>query len=167
MPGLRGFTICLFACVVAASAADAAELALKRVLLSTGGVGLYEYEAEVDGDATVELKVRLDQVDDVLKSLVVFDDHGGVGGLDLASAEPLLETFRSLPFDADDLRSTPQLLSALQGAEVEVGGARAVSGRIVAVTEETETKPDGGTLPARHRVTVMSENGLEQFVPRR
>ena len=164
MPGLRGFTVCLFACVVAASGAEAADLNLKRVLLSSGGVGLYEYEAEVEGDATVELKVRLDQVDDVLKSLVVFDDHGGVGGLDLASAEPLSETFRSLPFDAGDLQSTPQLLSALQGAEVEVGGARALSGRIVAVTEETETKPDGGALPARHRVTVMSDNGLEQFV---
>jgi hypothetical protein len=164
MPGLRGFTVCLFACVVAASGTEAAELALKRVLLSTGGVGLYEYEAEVEGDATVELKVRLDQVDDVLKSLVVFDDHGGVGGLDLASAEPLSETFRSLPFNAADLESTPQLLSALQGAEVEVGGARALTGRIVAVTEETETKPDGGALPARHRVTVMSDNGLEQFV---
>ena len=101
---------------------------------------MYEYEAEVEGDATVELKVRLDQVDDVLKSLVVFDDHGGVGGLDLASAEPLSETFRSLPFTRSDLQSTPQLLSALQGAEVEVGGARALSGRIVAVTEETETQ---------------------------
>ncbi len=164
MPRLRGFTLCLFVCVVAASGAEAADLNLKRVLLSTAGVGLYEYEAEVEGDATVELKVRLDQVDDVLKSLVVFDDHGGVGGLDLASAEPLSEAFRPLPFTEADLQSTPQLLNALRGVEVEVGGSRAISGRIVSVTEESGAQSQGNALPPRHRVAVMSDKGLEQFV---
>ena len=48
------------------------ELALKRVMLSTGGVGYFEYEATVTGDATLSLPVRLDQVDDVLKSVIVF-----------------------------------------------------------------------------------------------
>ena len=63
--------------------AAAAELALKRVLLSTGGVGYFEHEAVIDGNATLELEVRLDQVDDVLKSIVVFDDGGGVGAISL------------------------------------------------------------------------------------
>ena len=71
------------ASLIAATALRADELALRRVLLSSGGLGYYEYEAEIDGDATVELTVPLDQVDDVLKSLVVFDDKGGVGGLNL------------------------------------------------------------------------------------
>ena len=152
------------AALIGPAGAEAADLALKRVLLSTGGVGLYEYEAEVEGDATVELKAPLDQIDDILKSLVVFDDHGGGGGLDLPGPEPLSETFRALPFTAQDLQSTPQLLNALRGAEVEVGGPRAIKGRIVAVAEETETRPDGGALTTRHRVTVMGEAGLEQFV---
>src|SRR5437867_12986957 len=52
--------------------ATAAELALKRVVLSSGGVGYFEYEAAVDGNATLALEVPLDQVDDVLKSLVVY-----------------------------------------------------------------------------------------------
>ena len=152
------------AALIGLSGAEAAELALKRVLLSTGGVGLYEYEAEVEGDATVELKAPLDQIDDILKSLVVFDDHGGIGGLDLPGPEPLSQTFRALPFTAEDLQSTPQLLIALRGAEIEVGGPHAIKGRIVAVAEETETKPEGGAFAARHRVTVMGEAGLEQFV---
>jgi len=145
-----------------AGAAEATDLKLKRVLLSTGGVGLYEYEADVEGDATVELKAPLDQIDDILKSLVVFDDRGGVGGLDLAGAEPLSETFRTLPFTAADLQSTPRLLTALRGAEVEIAGPRALKGRIVAVAEETETSPQGATT--RHRVTLAGDAGLEQFV---
>ena len=45
-------------------------LALRRVLLSSGGVGYFEYEAKVHSDADLPLEVRLDQVDDVLKSVV-------------------------------------------------------------------------------------------------
>ncbi len=32
------------------------------------------------------------------------------------------------------------------------------------MTEETETKPEGGALLTRHRVTVMTDKGLAQFV---
>ena len=152
------------ASLLAASAGEAQELALKRVLISSGGLGYYEYEADVEGDATVSLTVRLDQVDDVLKSLVVFDDKGGIGGLDLASQEPLVESFRSLPFSADDLKSTPDLLAALRGAEVEVGGPRSISGRIVSVSEETATTRDGTQISQRHRISLMTDKGLEQFI---
>ena len=157
--------VLLFAAsLVAATALHADELALKRVLLSSGGLGYYEYEADVDGDATVKLTVRLDQVDDVLKSLVVFDDKGGVGGLDLPSREPLAETFRRLPFTAEDLASSAGLIEALRGAEVEIGGAHALRGRIVSVAQEERTSPEGRPLAPRHRVTVLSDKGLEQFV---
>jgi hypothetical protein len=150
------------ASLLAASGAQAADLALKRVLLSTGGVGLYEYEADVEGDAAVEWNAPQDQLDDILKSVIVFDDHGGVGGLDLVGPKSLAETFRALPFAPRDLQSTPALVSALRGAEVEIGGARAIKGRIVAVNEETEA--NGTATTKRHRVTVMTDAGLEQFV---
>jgi hypothetical protein len=162
--GLKWFCGVAAAALMAAGEAHAADLALKRVLLSTGGVGLYEYEADVDGDASVEWKAPLDQIDDILKSVIVFDDHGGVGGLDLVGPKSLAETFRALPFAAKDLQSTPALLAALRGAQVEVGGARAIKGRIVAVNAETEAKPDGTALTTRHRVSVMTDAGLEQFV---
>ncbi|HXT06466.1 MAG TPA: DUF4139 domain-containing protein, partial [Roseiarcus sp.] len=162
--GRRWFCGVAVAALLAAGEAQAADLALKRVLLSTGGVGLFEYEADVEGDATVEWQAPLDQIDDILKSVVVFDDRGGVGGLDLVGPKSLAETFRALPFAPKDLQSTPALLAALRGAEVEVGGARAIKGRIVAVNEETEARPDGTALTTRHRVSVMTDAGLEQFV---
>ena len=56
--------------------ANAADLSLQRVMLSSGGVGYFEYEATVDGNAALSLDVPLDQVDDILKSLVVYDDGG-------------------------------------------------------------------------------------------
>ena len=151
----------LFAFPLSAFAQD---LALKRVMLSSGGLGYFEYEATVDGDATLRLTVSLEQVDDVLKSLVVYDDKGGVGGLSLPGREPLAQAFKDLPFDQDSLASPADLLSTLKGAQVTVGGARAITGRIVSVQRETVALPDGKATTERTRVTLLTDRGLQQFI---
>src|SRR4051812_2284126 len=144
--------------------AFAQDLALKRVMLSSGGLGYFEYEAAVDGDATLKLTVSLDQVDDVLKSLVVYDDKGGVGGLGLPGKEPLRQTFKDMPFDQSALESPANLLGALKGAQISVGGPRALSGRIVSVEEETQTLNDGKTTIKRTRVALFTDTGIQQFI---
>ena len=146
------------------SLAAAQELVLKRVMLSSAGLGYFEYEATVENDATLKLTVPLDQVDDVLKSLVVYDDKGGVGGLSLPGKEPLKQAFKDSPFDEAALQSPADLLSSLKGAQVSVGGSRAVSGRIVSVQPESTSTKDGNTTTQRTRVTLLTEQGLQQFV---
>jgi hypothetical protein len=154
----------LGAALFMSTSALAQELALKRVMLSSGGVGYFEYEAQVEGDASLKLTVGLEQVDDVLKSLVVYDDKGGVGGLNLAGREPLSQTFKDLPFDQSALGSPAALLNALRGAEISIGGSRAMTGRVVAVTPESVMTPEGRALQTRNRVTMMTDKGLQQFV---
>jgi hypothetical protein len=146
------------------SLAAAQELALKRVMLSSAGLGYFEFEATVENDATLKLTVPLDQVDDVLKSLVVYDDKGGIGGLGLPGKEPLKQAFRDQPFDEAALQSPAELLGALKGAQISVGGGRAVSGRILSVQPETTTSRDGNTTTQRTRVTLLTGQGLQQFV---
>jgi hypothetical protein len=143
--------------------AGAAELALKRVVLSTGGVGYFEYEATVEGNATLALDVPLDQVDDVLKSLVVYDAGGSAGAITLPGREPLIQSFVDLPFDRTALGSAVLLLNALQGAEVRVAAPKAISGRLMHVDEET-VPGAGGVAETRSRVSVMTDAGLQQFV---
>ncbi|MBI3196907.1 MAG: DUF4139 domain-containing protein [Rhodospirillales bacterium] len=144
--------------------AFAQDLALKRVMLSSGGMGYFEYEATVDGDATLKLTVSLQQVDDVLKSLVVYDDKGGVGGLSLPGREPLAQAFKDLPFDQASLGSPAELLATLKGAQITVGGSRANSGRIVSVQEETVALGNDKGTTTRTRVTLFTERGLQQFI---
>src|SRR6266478_1798332 len=143
--------------------ARSADLSLQRVVLSSGGVGYFEYEAEVDGDETLSLEVPLDQVDDVLKSLVVYDDRGAVGEVTLPGREPLTQSFVDLPFDRAALASATALLNALQGAEIRVAAPKAIAGRLVHVDEET-VRGAGGLAETRSRVSVMTESGLQQFV---
>jgi hypothetical protein len=144
--------------------AFAQDLALKRVMLSSGGLGYFEYEATVDDDATLKLTVSLGQVDDVLKSLVVYDDKGGVGGLSLPGREPLAQAFKDLPFDQNSLGSPAELLSTLKGAQVTVGGSRALSGRVVSVEEDPLVLPDNKGTMKRTRVTLYTDRGLQQFI---
>jgi hypothetical protein len=144
--------------------AEAQELALKRVMLSSAGLGYFEYEATVENDGVLKLTVPLDQVDDVLKSLVVYDDKGGIGGLSLPGKEPLKQAFKDMPFDESSLQSPAELLTALKGAQVSIGGSRAVSGRIVSVQAETTSTKDGNSTTQRTRITLLTEQGLQQFV---
>jgi hypothetical protein len=149
--------------VAAVGPANAADLSLQRVMLSSAGVGYFEYEATVDSNATLKLDVPIDQVDDILKSLVVYDESGTAGEITLPGREPLTQSFVDLPFDRTALESAPALLNALQGAELRVTGPKPMSGRLLRVVEETSRGADGLAIP-RDRVTLLTDAGIEQFI---
>jgi hypothetical protein len=143
----------------------ATDLALQRIMLSSAGVGYFEYAAEVEGTATLDLDVPLEQVDDVLKSLVVFDSAGGVGGVELPGHDGARSAFGQVPFGPEALGSALDLLNALQGVEIEVRGPHPVTGRVLRaerVREPAGTQPDGGVQ--RTRVTLLGQGGLQQFI---
>lgn len=160
----RLLIVALAAVLALPGLAQAQELILKRVMLSSGGLGYFEYEAIVEGDAVLKLTVALEQVDDVLKSLVVYDDKGGIGGLSLPGREPLKQVFKDLPFDESSLSSPASLLSTLKGAQISIGGSRAMTGRVVSVESETATINDGKSTIQRTRVTLLTDRGLQQFI---
>lgn len=53
------------------------DLPIKRVVLFSSGVGYFEHQGKVQGDATVELRFPVEQINDLLKSMVVEDQGGG------------------------------------------------------------------------------------------
>ena len=146
-----------------AAPASAADLALKRVMLSTAGLAYLEFEAQVTDDATLGLDVPLDQVDDVLKSLVVYAGDGGVSEASLPGREPLKQLFGDLPFDEAALNSPAALLNALRGAEIRIGTSHPITGKLLAVVPETQRLGDNLTT-TRNRVSVLTDSGLQQFV---
>ena len=50
------------------SQAAAAKLPIKRVVLFSSGVGYFQHQGKVDGNATVDLKLRVESINDLLKS---------------------------------------------------------------------------------------------------
>src|SRR5580658_6492376 len=142
--------------------AYASELSLKRVMLSSGGVGYFEYSADIDGDAVLGLDVPLGQVDDILKSLVVFDASGGVAGVELPGQDNTVQAFGDAPFGLEALDSPAAYLTALRGTEVTVQGTRPMTGRIVSA--ETVSETTDKTTTQRTRVTLLTAEGMRQFV---
>ncbi len=160
-PARTAFLLALLAST-SAMAAETGSLPLKRVILSTSGLGHFEHEGAVSGNSTVSLPVRLDQVDDILKSLVVLDSKGRVGNVTLPGREPLQQAFRDLPFTEADLESPVALLNALQGAEVKIEGPAKIEGRLLRVVAEESRM--GEETVTRHRVSVMTDKGIQQAV---
>lgn len=144
--------------------AVAGELPVTRVVLSSSGLGQFTHSGAVAGGETVDLAVRLEQVDDVLKSLTVFDAAGGAGAVSLVGKAALDELFRDLPFDRSALASPDGLLNALIGAEVEITGPVAAKGRVLKVVAEPVATPDGKTVSTRHRLSLVTDKGIVQAV---
>ena len=161
----------MLACAQAAWApgarAQGGDLTLSRVMLSSGGVGYVEYTAEVTGNATLRLPVPLGQVDDVLKSLVVFDGAGGVGGVTLPGLDSTHAAFGGVPFGPEALADPQAYLNALRGVAMEVRGPRPMAGTLLRAERVPEAVLGGAGDPVvveRTRVTLLSEAGLRQFV---
>jgi hypothetical protein len=165
--GIPPLVALLTASLIGIAPAAASDLALKRVMLSSAGVGYFEYEADVEGPATLGLDVPLEQVDDVLTSLVVFDSAGGVGTVELPGRDDSHAAFGDVPFSPDTLRSPLATLNALRGVEVTVQGPRPMTGRIVqaeSVAEPVPGTPTNAATVPRTRVTLLCADGLRQFV---
>jgi len=70
-----------------------------RVKAFNSGVAYFEHAGKVTGDATVLLKFKPEQINDLLKSLVVTDPSGEVTGISYASQEPLSRALKSFGVD--------------------------------------------------------------------
>jgi hypothetical protein len=142
----------------------AAELPMSSVVLSSAGLAQFTHSGNVKPGDKIDIPVRLDQVDDLLKSLTIFDEQGGAGPVSLPGQQPMSELFRDLPFGPEALVSRPALLNALVGAEVEIDGPEKAKGRILRVEPEKHDLPNGGGTVQRNRLSLMTDRGLVQAV---
>lgn len=146
----------------AARAADSIALPVTRVAVFNSGVGYFECDAAVEGDATAELLFRTAQINDIIKSLLVHDFDGGtIGVVSYASLDPIEKTLRSFGVDITGKPTLGQLLEQLRGEPVEIAGPRAIKGVIVGV-ERLKVITDKGIVE-HDALNVLTERGIEQL----
>ena len=116
-----------------------------RVVLFSSGVGYYEHDGVVHGDAATELRFKADQINDVLKSLVLQDRDGGhVGAVTYPSQAPLSRTLKSFQVDITGNPTLADLLNQLRGARVTVAApGERLSGTIVGVESRRKAAGTG------------------------
>jgi len=166
---MRAFTLWgLFGMMMAqltsgARAGEQADLKVTRVAIFSSGVAYFECDATVDGTATAELDFRTDQINDIIKSMVVEDlDGGTVGVISYASRDPISKTLRSFGVDITGEPTLPDLLEQLRGEPVEVSGPRTLKGVIFGVETRKTQVGDAGIIE-QHVLNVLTAEGLQQL----
>lgn len=121
---------------------------MRRVVLFSSGVGYYQHDGVVTGHAATELRFKADQINDVLKSLVLQDRDGGhVNAVTYPSQAPLSRALKSFQVDITSNPSLADLLNQLRGAHVTVhAGSERLTGTILGVENRRKAAAVGDPL---------------------
>jgi len=150
--------------MAAAGAANAADLPLSDVVLFTSGVGFFQHQGLVHDNQTVTMSFRVDQVNDILKSMVLQDLSGGsIGPVTYAPRDPLERTLRSFAVDIGDEPTLGTLLSRLRGATIKVttSSGTAVTGTILGTEWQEKSVEDN--VVRFEVVNLVTAAGMKQI----
>lgn len=117
-------------------------LGIRRIVMYRSGVGSFERRGSVENDAEVQLRFKTDQINDILKSMVVLDLSGGqIAGVSYGSKEPLDRRLASFGIDISSSPSMIDLLDQLRGSKVSVTTADGpVGGTILGIESRAESQ---------------------------
>jgi len=144
----------------------ATQVPVRRVVLYSSGVGYFEHSGSVAGNARTELRFKSEQINDMLKSLVLQDLGGGqVGTVVYPSQDPLEKTLKSFQVDISGNPALGELLNQLRGAEVTVEApslGESITGVILGV--EVQQRPAGESNPVDVWVLNLLTGGMIRTV---
>src|SRR2546421_8730272 len=117
------------------------QLPIGRVVLFSSGVGYFQREGSVEGDARVDLSFPVSDINDLIKSMVLRDlDGGHVSTVSYDSNAPVERTLKSFAVNLTANPTLADILNQARGEKAEVAltnqGQGAVSGTIIGVERQ-------------------------------
>jgi len=156
-------TIIAVALAIAAAPTTAEDLKLSRVALFNSGVGYFQSDGTVDGDAASDLRFRTGQINDIIKSLVLQDFDGGtIQAVQYPSRDPIEKTLKSFGVDITGKPTLGQLLDQLRGVEVEIAAPTAAKGLILGV-EKQRVEVAKDQVVEVEILTLLTDAGMRTF----
>jgi hypothetical protein len=102
-------------------ASKSGALPVSRVILYSSGVGCFQRAGKVQGNARVDLSFPVQDINDLLKSLVLQDLGGGqVSAVSYDSHDPVEKTLQSFAINLNNNPSLTNILNQARGEKVEV-----------------------------------------------
>jgi hypothetical protein len=109
------------AAAAAAPSASAEQLPIGQVVLFSSGVGYFQREGNVEGSTRIDLTFPTQDINDLIKSLVLRDLDGGfVAAVSYESRDPVDKTLKSFAINLHDNPSYGGILNQARGERVEV-----------------------------------------------
>ncbi len=156
---LAGFAIPRVAIAQATQPATRqADVPVRNVVLFSSGVGYFEHFGTVRGDGSTELMFKTNQINDILKSLVLQDlDGGRVSTITYPSQDPVARTLKSFQVDLSGNPNLGDLLNQLRGTSVIVSMAgEEVGGTILGVEKKQRPVGDKGNVAEVHVINLLA-----------
>lgn len=110
------------------------DLPITRIALFSSGVGYYEHEGVVTDNATMRLAFRVDQLNDVLKSMILSDFDGGqIRSVSYPTQDPVDHALQSFEIDLSRDMTLKDLLMQVRGSHVIIHGKEVLNGSVLGV----------------------------------
>jgi len=113
------------------------KLNVKKVIIFKHGVSYYILEGILKGTGKFELEFKIDEMNDILKSLFVLDTskNGYISSISYDAALETNQLLKSIMLNIPDRDSFSSLVTQIKGADVilTVGGAKKISGKIMGI----------------------------------
>ncbi len=139
------------------------KLPVTEIILYSSGVGYFQRDGKVEGNAKVDLRFKVDDINDLLKSMVVQDlDGGQVSAVTYGSRDPLTKTLKSFAIDLTTNPTLGQLLDQVRGERVEVSRPNPLVGTILGVERKTERLDEKRTVEAEY-LNLLTAEGLQSL----
>ena len=146
-------------------------LPVRKIMLYRSGVGYFERSGEVMGDSEVQLRFNTDQINDILKSMVLLDLNGGrIDSVSYGSKEPLAKRLASFGINIADNPGAGELLQRLRGTPVKISMPDGeFSGTIMNVEQRPTVYQNGGangggaTVHNLPWINLVTKDGVKSF----
>ncbi len=145
------------------------QLAVRKITLYRSGVGYFERAGTIDGRAEVQLRFNTDQINDILKSMVLLDlDGGRIESVSYGSKEPLAKRLASFGINIADNPPAGEILQRLRGTPVKISTAEGDStGTIMNVEQRPTVYPGGNGSPATVHtlpwINLVTKSGVKSI----
>jgi hypothetical protein len=138
-------------------------LPISHIVLFNSGVGYFQREGAIDGDARVDLQFPAGEVNDLLKSLVLQDlGQGNISTISYDSLEPIEHTLKTFAIDLTGNPTFGQLLNQARGEKIEITlqnsngiATSTLTGTIVGM--EVQTEKDQHEV---HLLNLVGDEGM-------
>ena len=135
-------------------AEEGAALPLSKIMLYSSGVGYFQHDGTVNNRTQLDLRMQANQINDMLKSLVVQDFGGGrISTVTYGSHDPVTKTLGSFGINLNGNPTLGQILTQVRGEPVEVTAPNPIAGTLLGVEKKTESDRRGLAAP-RHRAGI-------------
>lgn len=149
--------------VAEASSAASAALPVTEISLYSSGVGFFERDGQVEERARVDLRFKTDNINDLLKSMVVRDSQSGrVASVTYGSRDPLTRTLRSFGIDLTENPTLGQLLNQARGEQVTLQWPTPLTGTILGVEKKKQPVGENKDMDVEY-LNLVTGDGLQSI----